>query len=76
MKLPSGVKLSGPFSSILIFAVSRHGVRWIAFVISSSNWSQSSPSSWNWKVAGIGSTFHGLAFGSKPPITRPPTSSL
>ena len=30
MKLPSSVKLSGPFSSILISAVSRHGVRWIA----------------------------------------------
>ena len=24
----------------------------------------------------FGSTRHGLAFGSKPPITRPPTSSL
>jgi hypothetical protein len=52
MKLPSGVKLSGPLSSILIFAVSRQGVRWMALVISGSNWSQSSSSSWNWKRAG------------------------
>ena len=76
MKLPSGVKLSGPLSSIFTFAVSRHGVRWIAFVISTSNWSQSSPSNWNWKVLGIGSTIHGFALGSKPPISMPPTSSL
>ena len=76
MKLPSSVKLSGPFSSSLTSAVSRHGVRWIAFVIRISKWSQSSGSSWNSKPSGIGSTFHGFAFGSKPPITRPPTSSL
>ena len=76
MKLPSGVKLSGPLRSILILAVSRQGVRWIAAVISGSNWSQSSSRSWNWNVAGIGSTVHGLAFGSKPPMSRPPTSSL
>jgi 4-methylaminobutanoate oxidase (formaldehyde-forming) len=37
---------------------------------------QSSSSNWNWKVAGIGSTVQGLARGSKPPISRPPTSSL
>ena len=41
-----------------------------------SNCSQSSPSSSNWNVDGIGSTRHGLAFGSKPPISKPPTSSL
>ena len=76
MKLPSVVKLSGPFSSSFTGAVARQGVRWMALVIRISNWSQSSGSSWNSKPSGIGSTFHGLAFGSKPPITRPPTSSL
>ena len=76
MKLPSGVKLSGPLSSIFTGAVCRQGVRWIALFISTSNWSQSSPSSWNWKLAGIGSTRQGLATGSKPPISSPPTSSL
>jgi hypothetical protein len=37
-------------------------VRWIAAVISGSNWSQSSSSSSNWKVAGIGSTVHAADF--------------
>ncbi len=76
MKLPSGVKLSGPLSSIFTAAVSRHGARWIALFISTSNWSQSSGSSWNSKPSGMRGTFHGFARGSKPPITRPPTSSL
>ena len=47
----------------------------MAFVSSGSNWSQSAPSNWNWKLLGIGSTAHGFAFSSKPPISRPPTSS-
>ena len=76
MKLPSGVKLSGPLSSIFTGAVSRQGVRCIAFFISGSNCSQSSSSSWNWKVFGMGSMRQGLATGSKPPISSPPTSSL
>ena len=33
MKLPSSVKLSGPFSKSFTGAVSRQGVRWLAFCI-------------------------------------------
>ena len=45
--------------------------------ISTEKCSQSSSSSWNSNGYGIsdGAT-HGLATGSKPPTTSPPTSSL
>ena len=76
MKLPSGVKLSGPFSSILMPAVPSAGTRCTAFVISGSNCSQSSGSSWNSNFSGMPSMPQGFAASSKPPMTRPPTSSL
>ena len=45
--------------------------------ISTSNWSQSSGSSWNSNGSGISSeASQGLASGSKPPISSPRTSSL
>jgi hypothetical protein len=43
--------------------------------MSTSNWSQSSLESENAKSSGIASDFQGLAWGSKPPKRRPPTSS-
>ena len=45
--------------------------------MSTEKWSQSSSSSWNSNGYGIASgETHGFASGSKPPTTRPPTSSL
>ena len=55
---------------------SSDGTRISALSIRIWNWSQSSGSMPNSKSSGMMSLFHGLASGSKPPISSPPTSSL
>ncbi len=69
------MKLSGPFMKVLMPVFSSEGTRISALSIRIWNWSQSSGSMPNSKSSGTVS-FHGLACGSKPPISRPPTSSL
>jgi hypothetical protein len=41
-----------------------------------SNFSQSSFRVWKMNGSGMRSVPHGLAHGSKPPMSRPPTSSF
>ena len=73
----SGVKLSGPLYSFFIPVVASAGIRVIAFSIRIAKCSQSSSSSWNSNGCGSWSgETHGLAAGSNPPTSRPPTSSL
>ena len=53
------------------------GILRTASSMSTEKCSQSSSSSWNSKGYGIvAGDRHGLASGSKPPTTSPPTSSL
>jgi hypothetical protein len=73
----SGVKLSGPLYIFLIPVVRSAGTRNWASSASSEKWSQSSGSKPNSNGCGRASgATHGLALGSNPPTTRPPTSSL
>ena len=74
-KEPSGVKLSGPLSSIFTPAVSSAGSRCSAFLIIGSKWSQSSGSNWKAKSSPSRSGSMGLACGSKQPMSSPPESS-
>ena len=71
----SGVKLSGPFSSILTSAVSSAGSRCRALAIIGSKWSQSSANSPKAKSGPMASGLIGLPIGSKHPTNRPPESS-
>ena len=74
-KAPSGVKLSGPLSSIFTCAVSSTGSRCRAFRIIGSKWSQSSGSSRKAKSSPRRSGSSALPIGSKQPISNPPESS-
>ena len=64
MNSPSGVKASGPLIRRTTSASSRDGTRTTAFVISSSNRSQSSGRSLPLKSAGIPSSDHGAGWRS------------
>ena len=74
MNSPSGVNASGPLTSRMTSASPSSGTRTSAFVISSSNRSQSSASSLPLKSGGIPFSPHGAGWRSYPPMTRPPDS--
>ena len=75
MNIPSGVKLSGPFSSIRASAVSSTGSRCSAFIIIGSKWSQSSGRRPKAKSSPSAPGGIGFPIGSKQPISSPPLSS-
>ena len=72
----SGVKLSGPLTRRWTSALASAGTRTMALVMRISNCCQSSFNRVKAKSSGTSRESQGLATGSKPPMTRPPTSSL
>ncbi len=64
MKLPSGVKDSGPLVRVLMPAPSSAGTRTSACSMSGSKWSQSDSSSEKTKPSGMPSSAQDLGFSS------------
>ncbi len=64
MKLPSGVKLSGPLIICLTPAWASAGTRSIAWIMCGSKWSQFSSRSWNSNLSGMPSWPQAIGFSS------------